>query len=402
MGEALSFLDGVRVVSLSTGIAGPNAARMLANYGAEVFKIESRAGGIDAFRSYGDNPEASPRFVEVNLNTRSVTLNLKGPEGIQLLKELVAKSDVLMENFRPNVLPRLGLGPEDLLAINPRLIVARMPGLGSTGPLSHYGTWGPTLTAYSGLTYLWNHPGQERPVGSQGVYPDYLTGVMMPLAIVAALVERSKTGQGRVLELAQIEAAAYLLSATLLDATVNQREPQPVGNDWPYAAPHNVYACRGEDRWCVIAVETEDQWRALCGVIDRPQLTDDPRFATFVARRHNLAELDAVLSAWTAERDAFDVMRLLQGAGVPCGAVQNGADLAADEHLNARGFIETVQHPILGGVPMAGLPLHFSDGRHEPFRSPPPLGADNEYTVCDLLGHSREELARLVEQQVVY
>ena len=126
---------------------------------------------------------ASPRFVEVNLNTRSVTLNLKQPAGIQLVKELVAKSDVVMENFRPHVMPRLGLGPDDLLAVKPDLIVARMPGLGSTGPLSHYGTWGPTLTAYSGLTYLWNHPGQDRPIGFQGVYPDYLTGVLAPLAV---------------------------------------------------------------------------------------------------------------------------------------------------------------------------------------------------------------------------
>ena len=138
-----SFLSGVRIVSFSTGIAGPNAARMLANYGAEVFKVESRAGGLDAFRSYGDNPEASPRFVEVNLNTRSVTLNLKTGAGVALVKELVAKSDVVMENFRPDVMPRLGLGPDELRALKPELIVVRMPGLGSTGPLSHYGTWGP-------------------------------------------------------------------------------------------------------------------------------------------------------------------------------------------------------------------------------------------------------------------
>ena len=180
-----SFLSGIRVLSLSTGIAGPNAARMLANYGAEVLKVESRAGGIDAFRSYGDNPEASPRFVEVNLNTRSLTLNLKHPEGVALLKEVAAHCDVVMDNFRPGVLPRLGLGPQDLHAVKPDLIIVRMPGLGSTGPLAGYGTWGPTLTAYSGLTYLWNHPGQDRPVGSQGVYPDYLTVESLPTGLAS-------------------------------------------------------------------------------------------------------------------------------------------------------------------------------------------------------------------------
>ena len=378
-----SFLTGIRVLSLSTGIAGPNAARMLANYGAEVLKVESRAGGIDAFRSYGDNPEASPRFVEVNLNTRSLTLNLKHPEGVALLKEVAATCDVVMDNFRPGVLPRLGLGPEDLHAVKPDLIVVRMPGLGSTGPLAGYGTWGPTLTAYSGLTYLWNHPGRERPVGSQGVYPDYLTGEMVPIAVVAALIERRRTGRGKVIDVAQVDLAAYMLGTILLDVLVNGREATPVGNDCAELAVHGCYPCAGEDRWCVIAVENDAQWRALSQVIG--------------------SEPDAEqIAAWTRERDAFEVMERLQSAGVPAGVVQSGADLAADPHLAARGFIETTHHPVLGDMPMAGLPLHFSAGGHEPYRSPPPLGADNEYVITELLGHSREELARWEAEQVVY
>jgi crotonobetainyl-CoA:carnitine CoA-transferase CaiB-like acyl-CoA transferase len=397
-----SFLSGVRVVSFSTGIAGPNAARMLANYGAEVFKVESRVGGLDAFRSYGDNPEASPRFVEVNLNTRSVTFNLKSTAGVALVKELIAKSDVVMENFRPDVMPRLGLGPDDLRTLKSNLILVRMPGLGSTGPLSHYGTWGPTLTAYSGLTYLWNHPNQSRPVGSQGVYPDYLTGVIAPLAVVAALLRRRRSGEGALIDLAQVEAAAYMLGTTLLDALVNGRNPQPTGNDWPYAAPHNCYPCRGEDRWCVIAVETDEQWRQLCAAMNRVDLATDPRFATILDRRRHLSSIDEIVSTWTNERDACEVMQSLQQRGVACGVVQTGADLAEDGHLRARGFIETVDHPILGRMPMAGLPLHFETGGAEPFRPPPKLGADNEYAVCELLGHSREELAEWEREEAVY
>jgi crotonobetainyl-CoA:carnitine CoA-transferase CaiB-like acyl-CoA transferase len=397
-----SFLSDVRIVSFSTGIAGPNAARLLANYGAEVFKIESRAGGLDAFRSYGDDPEASPRFVEVNLNTRSLTLNLKKPDGVALVKELIAQSDVVMENFRPDVMPRLGLAAEELRASHSSLIVVRMPGLGSTGPLSHYGTWGPTLTAYSGLTYLWNLPNQSRPVGSQGVYPDYLTGVMAPLAVIAALLRRRQTGEGAVLELAQVEAAAYMLGTTLMDALVNGREPKPTGNDWPYAAPHNCYRCQGDDRWCVIAIESDQQWRQLCEAMGEEELGPDPRFATVRERRHRLAELDAVVTTWTSARAPEEVMRCLQDRGVPCGVVQNGADLANDEHLRARGFIETVEHPILGRVPMAGLPLHFTEGAPAPFRPPPALGADNEYAICALLGHSRDELAEFEREEVVF
>ncbi len=397
-----SFLSGIRVVSLSTGIAGPNAARGLALFGAEVFKVESRAGGLDAFRSYGDNPEASPRFIEVNLNTRSLTLNLKDPQGIALFKELVAKSDVVMDNFRPQVLPRLGLAPDDLLAINPRVIVVRMPGLGSKGPLSAYGTWGPTLTAYSGLTYLWNHPGQERPIGSQGVYPDYLTGAVVPAIVVAALLRRRRTGIGAAIDVAQMDLAAYTLGTTFLDANVNGRDPQPIGNTSPHMEPHNSFPCLGDDRWCVIAVENDAQWVALCAVIGEEGLAADERFATLTARKANRDKLFAIIAAWTRQHEAASVMEQMQLAGVPAGVVQGGNDLAVDEQLEARGFVEIVEHPILGKMPMAGMPMHFSAGHHEALKSPPPLGTDNEYVITEILGHSAEDLKRWEEEEVVY
>jgi benzylsuccinate CoA-transferase BbsF subunit len=394
------ILEGVRVVSLSTGIAGPNAARMLANYGAEVFKVESKAGGLDAFRSYGDSPEASPRFIEVNLNTRSITLNLKHPEGVSLLKELVAHCDVVMDNFRPGVMERLGLGPDELQELRPDLIVVRMPGLGSSGPLSGYGTWGPTLTAYSGLTYLWNHPGQERPIGSQGVYPDYLTGVMVPVVVAAALLQRRRTGKGTVIDVAQVDLAAYMLGSIFLDVLVNGREAQPVGNDSALMAPHGCYPCKGPDHYVAIAVRDDEEWGALRGVVGG-ELADE-RYRTFVGRQRHRRELNAAIALWTAEREAFAVMEQLQAASVPAGVVQSGADLATDEHLRARGFLDTVSHPILGEITLAGLPIHFSEGGAEPYRSPPPLGSDNEYVVTELLGHSKEELARLEEAQIVY
>jgi crotonobetainyl-CoA:carnitine CoA-transferase CaiB-like acyl-CoA transferase len=394
------ILSGVRVVSLSTGIAGPNAARMLANYGAEVFKVESNAGGLDAFRSYGDSPEASPRFIEVNLNTRSITLNLKQPEAVALLKELVARSDIVMDNFRPGVMERLGLGPEELVALRDDLIVVRMPGLGSSGPLSGYGTWGPTLTAYSGLTYLWNHPGQERPIGSQGVYPDYLTGVMVPVVVTAALLQRRRTGKGAVIDVAQVDLAAYMLGTILLDALVNGRDAKPNGNDSAVMAPHGCYRCQGTDRFCVIAVRDDEEWAGLRDIVGA-ELADE-RYATVVGRQRHRAELNQAIADWTAGHDAFEVMERLQAAGVPAGVVQSGADLAADPHLRARGFLETVSHPILGEITMAGLPIHFSRGGAEPYKSPPRLGADNEYVVTELLGHSKEELTRLEEAQIVY
>ena len=160
-----------------------------------------------------------------------------------------------------------------------------MPGLGSTGPLAGYGTWGPTLTAYSGLTYLWNHPGQDGPVGSQGVYPDYLTGVMVPIASSRPPSQRRRTGKGAVIDVAQVDLAAYMLGTIFLDVLVNGRDAQPIGNDSAHMAPHGCYRCAGDDRYCVIAVETDAQWEALCRVMGDAPLAGDARFATFVERR---------------------------------------------------------------------------------------------------------------------
>ena len=386
-GSAVHPLDGVRVVSLTTGIAGPNAARLLANLGADVIKVESRAGGIDTFRFFGDDLDASPRFLESNLDVRSVTLNLKQPAGVQLFKELVARADVVLENFRPDVLPRLGLGYDTLRAVRPDLIVARMPGLGSTGPRSLYGTWGPTLAAFSGLTYLWNHEGQAEPVGSQGVYPDYLAGVLVPLVVTAALLGREHTGEGALLDFAQVEAAAYVLGTTYLETAVNGSEPQPAGNGCAGASLHGCYPCRGVDRWCAIVCADEPQWLRLCA-----ESGISPR----------TMERDEDVAHWTADLDAYELMERLQAAGVAAGVVQSGADLAGDPHLAARDFVQTAVHPKLGEVPMAGLPLRFAEAETRPYGCAPALGAHNEEIVCGLLGHSPAELAAWQQANVVY
>jgi benzylsuccinate CoA-transferase BbsF subunit len=396
----VGFLEGIRVVSFTTSVAGPNAARILAQCGAEVIKIESHHGGLDNFRYFGTKSDldVAPRFIESNLNVLSALIDLKDPTGIRLTRELIAKSDVVLDNFRPEVMKRLGLSPEELHAIKPDLIVVRMPGLGLSGPKYWYGTWGSTLTAFSGVTHLWNHPGQPRPIGAQGVYPDYLSAALVPASIIAALIRRRATGQGAVLELAQVEATASVLGTNLLDAAVNRREPQPMGNDWPYAAPHNCYPCAGEDRWCVIAVETDEQWRTLAAILG---LADDPRFGTLAGRREHLADLDELVSAWTGDRDAHGVMDQLQAAGVPCGVVQSGEDLFYDPHLRDRGFIADVEHPTLGRIQLPAVPVTVSGGGIDAPRCADMLGAHTEYVVCELLGYSREQLAQWQQAEIL-
>jgi benzylsuccinate CoA-transferase BbsF subunit len=399
----MGFLSGVRVVSFTTSVAGPNAARILAECGAEVIKIESHHGGLDNFRFFGASKDLNraPRFIESNLNVLSALINLKDPTGNRLTKELIAKSDVVLDNFRPEVMNRLGLSPEDLRAIKPDLIVVRMPGLGLSGPKYWYGTWGSTLTAFSGVTYLWNHPDQPRPVGAQVVYPDYLSAAMVPASVIAALIRRRQTGEGAVLEMAQVEATASVLGVSFLDAAVNQREPQPIGNDWPYAAPHNCYPCLGEDRWCVVAVESDEQWAALAGILGRPELAEDARYATLLARREHLPELDELVAAWTHDREAHSIMHQLQQAGVPCGVVQSGEDLFHDLHLRERNYIHNVEHPTIGHIPLPIVPVNVSGGGVDEPRCSDTLGGHTEYVVCDLLGYSKDQLAEWQQTEVL-
>src|SRR5680860_515450 len=288
--EAKAPLAGVRIVSMTTGVAGPRAARLLAQSGADVIKIESRNAGLDGFRYFrpADEEESeeahydldkSVRFAEANFNVRSVTLNLKEKTGRRLAQELVSRSDVMLDNFRPGVLSRLGLGPDQLRALYPELIIAKMPGMGCTGPRSGFGTWGPTLAAFSGLTYLWNHPGPDVPVGSQSVYPDYVASVLAPTVIAAALLRRRKTGEGMVLDMAQSEGVTYLLGVNYMEASLSGDEPEPMGNALPSAVVSDVFPCVGEERWCAVTVETVAQWRGVCDVIGHPELGVDAEYA---------------------------------------------------------------------------------------------------------------------------
>ena len=308
------ILKGVRVLAFTTGYAGPYAGRLLASYGAEVIKIESKKGGLDTFRHYGQHKDidAAPRFIECNLGVRSMAINLKHPTGGRLIRELAGKSDAVLQNFRPRVLDKLGLGDDDLRKANPKLVIVKLPGFGSEGPKSSYGTWGFNLTAFSGMTYLWNHPEQDRPIGSQGVYPDHLGFVMGPTLLVAALLNSRRTGKGVTIDLAQIEGTAAVLGTTYLETSVNGDDPQPKGNHYAAAAPHGCYRCQGEDRWCVISARDDDEWRAFCRVIGRGELVSDARFVNLQARLNNRAELDGIVQQWTEARPAEEVMNQLQ------------------------------------------------------------------------------------------
>jgi benzylsuccinate CoA-transferase BbsF subunit len=385
------ILEGVRILTFTTGYAGPYAGRLLASYGAEVIKIESRKGGLDTFRHYGQHQDidAAPRFIECNLGVRSLSVNLKHPIGQRLIKELAGKADAILQNFRPRVLDKLGLGDDELRKVNPKLAILKMPGFGSDGPKSSYGTWGFNLTAFSGMTYLWNHPEQDRPIGSQGVYPDHLGFIIGPTLMVAALLNSRRTGKGVTIDLAQIEGTAYTLGTTYLEASVNGDDPKPQGNHYGVAAPHGCYRCRGNDRWCVISVRNDDEWRSFCSIVGAPELTGDSRFADCQARLKHSSELDAIVQQWTETRSAEDIMTRLQASGVAAGVVQTGADLLSDPQLRHRNYFAAFPDSLIGAfeVPRGGI--LFKGMEEEPFRLPNRFGSDNDRILGEILGYDK-------------
>jgi benzylsuccinate CoA-transferase BbsF subunit len=401
--SANRILEGVRILAFTTGYAGPYAGRLLAGYGAEVIKVESKKGGLDTFRHYGQHEDidAAPRFIECNLGVRSLAVNLKHPTGARLIRELAGKADAILQNFRPRVLDKLGLGDDELRKANPKLVIVKLPGFGSEGPKSGYGTWGFNLTAFSGMTYLWNHPEQDRPIGSQGVYPDHLGFVMGPTLMIAALLKSRRSGIGVTIDLAQIEGTAYTLGTTYLETSVNGADPQPKGNHYAAAAPHGCFACQGEDRWCVLSVRDDDEWQSFCHVIGRPELVGDARFADLQSRLERRAELNALAQQWTESRSAEEVMNKLQAVGVPAGVVQTGADLLKDPQLRHRNYFASFADSLIGPFEIPRSGILFKGMTEEPLRLPNRLGADSDQILGKLLGYDQATIDQWRREEVL-
>jgi benzylsuccinate CoA-transferase BbsF subunit len=397
------ILSGVRILAFTTGYAGPYAGRLLAHYGAEVIKIESRKGGLDTFRHYGQHKDidAAPRFIECNLGVRSMAIDLKHPTGARLVRELAGKSAAVLQNFRPRVLDKLGLSDDALRKANPELVIVKLPGFGSEGPKSSYGTWGFNLTAFSGMTYLWNHPEQDRPIGSQGVYPDHLGFVMAPTLMVAALLNSRRTGKGVTIDLAQIEGTAATLGVTYLEASVNGEDARPKGNHYTAAAPHGCYRCQGEDRWCVISARTDAEWQSFCAAAGLMELARDARFSSLPDRLRNRAELDAAVEAWTVARSAEEVMAALQAAGVPAGVVQTGADLLNDPQLRHRNYFASIPDSLIGPFEIPRSGFLFRGMEEEALRLPDRFGSDNDLILGDLLGYDKATIEQWRAEEVL-
>lgn len=393
-------LQGYRVLDFGTAFAAPMAAHMLADMGAEVIKIEShtRLDGLRLGRPIvgediaggdrGEWPEYQPVFHGLNRSKLGVTVNIKHPEGVVLLKQLARISDVVINNFSPGVMARAGLGYDVLREEKPDLIYVSLPAAGESGPLRDIVTYAPVIAALAGISGLVGYSAaREDFVGTlQVAFCDAVGALQALVAILAALRHRKATGEGQAIEISQWEASVSMLGEGVLDYVVNGRVLSPIGNAHLSMVPHNNYRCAGEDAWVAIAVRSEAEWRVFCQAIDRVEWVEDPRFADGYLRMQHRDELDRLITAWTSQRTPYSAMETLQGAGVAAMPVMNLEDQFRDPHLRAREIHLECEHPKVGIEFLHGIPWRLSETPGRIQRPAPLLGEHNQYVFGELLG----------------
>ncbi|MBI2849852.1 MAG: CoA transferase [Chloroflexi bacterium] len=409
-------LQGTRILDLTDAVAGPFATMLLANCGAEVIRVESRRHlGFRAGPGAPQGPEdqidfskvdmsqlVGANFARFNLNKLSVALNLTKPEAGDVFKKLVQVSDVVVDNLSFGVVQKWGIDYDALSRIKKDIIVVSMPSLGN-GPHEQWTTWGMNLLSFTGFAYSWGHPDtsvEER--AASNYYGDYIAGMKTAAAVMAALYHRAKTGEGQYVEVAQAEVTASLLGPLYLDYFVNNRISPPRGNRHPQFAPYNSYRCKGDDRWCVIAIRSEDEWQQFRQALDSPKWAEDAKFENIAARLKNIAELDENIEKWTRQYTPHQVMKILQSSGIAAGAVQNGEDLYFDIQLRARGHMLEIDTGRQGLITFDGPPLHLSAGQRTQTKGAPILGEHDDYVYKQLLGLTQAEIDKLTESKVIF
>ena len=390
-GQALS---GIRVIDMTHNQAGPACAQMLGFLGADVIKLEEPSGGDVARQNMRDKDSDSLFFLLLNANKRSLTLNLKTEAGKELFKKVIANSDVLVENFGPGALDRLGLGYEVLSKINPRLIYATIKGFGTYGPYSTFKSFEPIAQAMGGAMSVTGFP-ENPPTYVFPAIGDSGTGMHMAIGILAALQQRHATGKGQHVEVSMQDAVVNLIRVSLRD---HQRYGHPMprtGNQLGRNVPGTTYACSpgGPNDYVYIFAQPQ-MWPAVARVMGQPELVDDPRFKTLEARWENRVLLDGIVEAWTRQRGKHEVMKLMGDAGVPCGACLDTGEVLADPHLREREMIVDVDYPPRGIYQTVGCPIKLSDSPAD-IQRPPQLGEHTDALLAEICGTSTEELQKL-------
>jgi crotonobetainyl-CoA:carnitine CoA-transferase CaiB-like acyl-CoA transferase len=398
-------LDGVNVLDFSWVMAGPSASRIFADYGATVVRVES-ATRIDTARTMapfvGGKPgtESSIFYQNVNAGKRCLTLDLATDAGREVVRDLARWANVVCESFSPRVMRSWGLDYAALRDVKPDIIMISTCLMGQTGPLAGFAGFGSLASAISGYHNMTGWP-DRAPAGPFGAYTDTVAPRFMAIAVLAALEHRRRTGQGQYIDQSQAESALHFLAPALLDFTVNGRVQMRAGNSDAHQCPHGVYPTSGDDQWIAVAVTNDDQWRALCDAIGRADLAADERNGTVDGRLAHRDEIDAAVSAWTAERSPAEGEAALQAQGVPASAVQGGRALYTDPQLHDRGHFVEVPHPEHERITVEGSRFRFSRTPAVVERSGPTLGGDNQFVLQELLGYSDDHIAELVAAGVL-
>jgi crotonobetainyl-CoA:carnitine CoA-transferase CaiB-like acyl-CoA transferase len=397
-------LEGIKVADFTWVWTGPTTTKVLADFGATVVRIESnkRLGVWRITPPFKDDvvgPNRGGVFNSINTGKMSVTIDLAHPKGKELAKKFVAWADIVTDNFAGGAMERMGLSYEVLKKIKPDIIMMSSALMGQTGPWHDSPGYGDQLSAISGLHEISGWP--DRIPGEIGFYTDFIAPRFNALTILAALDYRRRTGKGQYLDVAQHQGGVQYVGPILLDYVVNKRIATREGNRDPYAAPHGNYQCQGDDRWCAIAVYTDEEWQSFCNVMGNPEWTKDAKFATLEKRKENEEELDSLVQEWTINKSDEDVMMELQAAGIAAGRVGTTEDqMENDPQLKYRNFYQEREHPELGKYRPPRQPCVLSKTPCE-IRRAPLLGEHTEYAFKEILGMTDEEIEEYVVEGVI-
>ncbi len=396
--------SGVKIADFSWNATGPIATKALALHGATVVRVESNVRhDLSRFAPPYAGGETgvnrSTFWTEFNINKYGMSLNLNHPKSRDVVKRLVAWADIVAESFRVGQMAKWRLSYAELKKINPDIIMFSTSMQGQTGPRAKNIGVGNVLVGMSGINQILGYPGEE-PLQPYGAYTDWMATRFGAVILMAALAYRRRTGKGQYIDMSQYETSNHFLAPLILDYQVNQRIATRQGNRCSYAAPHNVYPCKGEDRWCAVAVFGDDKWKRCCEVIGKPELADDPRFAVLLNRKKNETALDEIIAEWTLIRTAEEVMSRMQQAGIAAGVVATGEDLFNDPQLTHREAFQTVEHPEIGRHAANGIGYRLSETPAEFKMSGPCIGEHNEYVCTKLLKMSDDEFVELLTEGV--
>ena len=391
------FLRGIRFADLTWAGAGPFSTKIFSDFGAEVIKVES-ATRVDPVRLGGPFRDGVPGinrsgyFASRNTGKKSVALNLKSGEGLDVVRDIIRSADVVSNNFGPGAMDRLGLGYDAVQAIRPDVIYLSMPMYGENGPLSTLLGVGMTISAVTGMMSLTGYQGGP-PIGPGTHFPDHAANPYhAAFAVLAALRHRRRTGRGMKIDLSQVESTINCLGDAVVEHALTGQEPERTGNRSPHHAPHNMFRCAGTDRWCAVTVLTDAQWAALAGIIG---LAPDPALATAAGRLARVDDVEAAVLAWTTPREANEVMRVLQAAGIPAGIVHDSRSLMEqDEQLRHRQYWQRLDHPEIGQATYTSPPFRMDHERVELTR-PPLIGEHTDAVLSGVLGYDADRIAAL-------